>query len=59
MDDLELGREQRLFPIHASNFGSMDIAADGQSFVVTTAPYAAGQTIRVLTQWHSRLPAGR
>ena len=56
---LELGREQRLFPIHAPSFGFMDIALDGQSFVITTAPYAEGQTLRVLTNWHSRLQVGR
>ena len=58
-DGLELGRERRLFEIQLTSFGSMDIAADGQSFVITTAPYAERQTIRVLTNWHSRLPGGR
>ena len=55
---LELGREQRLFPIHEPSFGFMDIAADGQSFVITTAPYAEGQTVRVSVQIDSGLDVG-
>ena len=55
---LELGREQRLFRI-PDDATFLDVAADGQRFVMTTAPYAAGQTISVLTNWHSRLPRGR
>ena len=58
-DGLDRGREERLFPVQVGTFGFMDIAPDGQSFVITTSPYADGQTIRVLTNWHSRLPAGR
>ena len=55
---LELGRERRLFAIpDDANF--MDVAPDGQRFVMTTAPYAAGQTLRVLTNWQSRLPQAR
>ncbi len=58
-DGLELGRQQRLFPVQTPEFGFMDIASDGQRFVIRNAPYAEGQTLRVLTNWHSRLPAGR
>jgi hypothetical protein len=57
-DGLALGRERRLFSIQALGIGFIDIALDGQSFVMTSAPYAAGQTLRVLTDWQSRLPAG-
>ena len=55
---LELGRERRLFRI-PDDADFLAIAPDGQRFVMTTAPYAAGQTIRVLTNWQSRLPQGR
>jgi Tol biopolymer transport system component len=34
---------------------SLQMAPDGNRFLVTELPYAAGQTIRVLTNWRERL----
>ncbi len=59
-DGLELGRESRMFAVTMTDFAFrfLDIAADGQSFIIRTAPYAEGQTLRMLTHWQSRLPGG-
>jgi len=55
---LDLGRERRLFPVSQVNTGFMDVSSDGQRFVVTGAPYAERQPLRILTNWYARLPAG-
>jgi Tol biopolymer transport system component len=42
-----------------SNQSSVSMAPNGDRFVVSEYPYAAGQTIHVLTNWLERLNAGR
>jgi hypothetical protein len=42
-----------------SNQSSVTMTPDGDRFIVSEYPNAAGQTIHVLTNWHARLNAGR
>jgi Tol biopolymer transport system component len=55
---LQLGKPTPLFRLH-TNAGawatSYAATADHTKFVITEAPYAEGQTARVLTNWEARL----
>jgi serine/threonine protein kinase len=47
-----------LFRLPSSQSGAT-MTPDGDRFIVSEYPNAAGQTIHVLTNWHARLNAGR
>jgi Tol biopolymer transport system component len=47
-----------LFRLPSSQSG-VTMTPDGDRFIVSEYPNAAGQTIHVLTNWHARLNAGR
>jgi len=54
-DGVILGAPQTLYRLPAGD-GTFTVNADGTEFVVTETPFAAGQTLRVLTNWEARLP---
>jgi hypothetical protein len=51
---LTLGAPQTLFKLPPGT-GEFSVNADGSQFVVLETPFAAGQTLRVLTNWENRL----
>jgi hypothetical protein len=53
-DSLTLGAPQTLFKLPPGT-GEFSVNADGSQFVVLETPFAAGQTLRVLTNWENRL----
>ncbi len=53
-DGVILGAPQTLFRLPAGD-GTFSVTANGTEFVVTETPFAAGQTLRVLTNWEARL----
>jgi eukaryotic-like serine/threonine-protein kinase len=53
-DSLTVGRPRMLFRTTFDQ-GAMAVTPDGNRFVVIEYPYAAGQTIHVLTNWRARL----
>jgi eukaryotic-like serine/threonine-protein kinase len=53
-DGLTLGAPVTLFKLPAGD-GNFSVSGDGSQFVVAEYPFAAGQTLRVLTNWEKRL----
>jgi len=51
---LTLGAPTTLFKLPAGD-GSFTVNGDGSQFVAREQPFAAGQTLRVLTNWEKRL----
>ncbi len=54
-DSLALGAPQVLFKLPVSVPGAINPSSDGQRFVIAETPFATGQTLRVLTNWETRL----
>ena len=54
-DTAVVGRPVKLFTLSAEP-SDMAVAGDGQRFLVGEKPFAAGQSLRVLTNWTARLP---
>ena len=53
-DSISAGQPTALFrlpPYH----GDVSVAPDAERFLIQEFPYRAGQTIRVLTNWHERI----
>ena len=53
-DGLTLGAPRTLFTMPRGD-GSFSVSADGNMLIVTETPFAAGQTLRLLTNWEKRL----
>ena len=53
-ESIALGRPTPLFRLPA-NHGRPSLSPDGERFLIQEFPYQAGQTIRVLTNWHERI----
>ena len=53
-DAVSLGAPTTLFKLPPAD-GSFSANGDGSQFVVLEKPFAAGQTLRVLTNWEKRL----
>ncbi len=53
-DGLTLGVPTTLFKLPSGN-GEFTVSGDGKQLVVLETPFAAGQTLRVLTNWEKRL----
>jgi len=52
-DAIAFGKPVKLFG--GVNYWNWDVMPDGQHFIVVDEPYAASQTLRVLTNWSARL----
>ena len=55
-DGVVLGAPTTLFKLPLGE-GSFDVNADGTEFFLSETPFAAAQTLRILTNWESRLSA--
>jgi len=53
-EQISIGEPVPLFRMPA-NHGAVAVAPDGQRVLIIEYPYAAGQTIHVLTNWHERI----
>ena len=53
-DSISAGQPTPLFRL-PPNHGQVSVAPDGDRFLIQEYPYQAGQTIRVLTNWHERI----
>jgi len=53
-DQISAGEPVPLFRMPA-NHGAVAVAPDGKRVLIVEYPYAAGQTIHVLTNWHERI----
>jgi hypothetical protein len=53
-EQISAGEPVPLFRMPA-NHGAVAVAPDGSRVLIVEYPYAAGQTIRVLTNWHNRI----
>ena len=54
-DSLTLGAPQVLFKLPLIVYGAFSPSSDGQRFVIAETPFAAGQTLKILTNWDTRL----
>jgi hypothetical protein len=54
-DSLALGAPQVLFKLPVIVPGALSPGSDGQRFAIAETPFATGQTLRVLTNWETRL----
>jgi serine/threonine protein kinase/Tol biopolymer transport system component len=55
-DTAVVGPPVKLFTVsEATGTGEMAVSGDGRRFLVTEMPFAAGQSLRVLTNWTARL----
>ena len=56
-DTAVVGPPVKLFTLsEANDTSAMAVTGDGRRFLVTEMPFAAGQSLRVLTNWTARLP---
>ena len=53
-EQISIGDPVPLFHLPA-NHGAVAVAPDGKRVLVVEYPYAAGQTLHVLTNWHARI----
>jgi serine/threonine-protein kinase len=53
-DQISVGEPVPLFRMPA-NHGAVTVSRDGQRVLIVEYPYAAGQTLHVLTNWHARI----
>jgi serine/threonine protein kinase/Tol biopolymer transport system component len=53
-EQISIGEPVPLFRMPA-NHGAVTVSRDGQRVLIVEYPYAAGQTLHVLTNWHERI----